>query len=148
MCVYVGMHACVRLSPVHTHTHTHTRKPIHTQSSRLQQFSNYYAHRTGRRDPIERIWRNFKYNGIDQPFDQTWRVPYHGVIELDFVMIKKPIGGEVMLHMAFDGFMKTLRDLGDEEEAVRRVRELTRTCLYTCQQVVAILKMIKTPHLR
>ena len=55
------------------------------QSKRLSQIEAYYKNRTSKRDMIERVWRNCKFNNAKMDFDMSWKMPERGVIEFDFV---------------------------------------------------------------
>jgi hypothetical protein len=55
------------------------------QFKRLSQIEAYYKNRTSKRDMIERVWRNCKFNNAKMDFDMSWKMPEKGVIEFDFV---------------------------------------------------------------
>ena len=123
------------------------------QSKRLSQLESYYKNRTGKRDPIERVWRNCKFNKRQMDFDMSWKVPEKGVLEFDFVSLRKPGADEEPLSDE-DFFAYCQKELASflkyEEEArfVAAVRRWSETTVFTCKQLRRLLRPLKTPLAR
>ena len=123
------------------------------QSKRLSQIEAYYKNRTGKRDPIERVWRNCKFERKKLDFNMSWKVPEQGVIEFDFVSLKKP-GPECTPLPDADFFdycnrhLNLLSITGNETQYVSLVRRGSETVVFTCKQLRRLLRRIKTPLAR
>ena len=125
------------------------------QAKRLTQMEEYYKKRTpaGKRDAIERVWRNCKFDKRPMDFDMSWKVPDRGTIEFDFVSLLKPKADEVPWSDQ-DFFARCVRELEHflktEEEArfVAAVRRWSETMVFSCKQVRRLLRRLKTPLAR
>ena len=125
------------------------------QAKRLTQMEEYYKRRTpaGKRDAIERVWRNCKFDKRPMEFDMSWKVPNRGTLEFDFVCLRKPTDKEVPLsneiffsqcHRELDPLLKQ----EDEPHYVAVVRRWSETTVFTCRQVRRLLRRLKTPLAR
>jgi hypothetical protein len=125
------------------------------QAKRLTQMEEYYKRRTpaGKRDAIERVWRNCKFDKRPMEFDMSWKVPNRGTLEFDFVCLRKPTDKEVPLSDEIF-FSLCLRELDpllkqeDEPHYVAVVRRWSETTVFTCRQVRRLLRRLKTPLAR
>ena len=123
------------------------------QSKRLAQLEAYYKSRTGRRDPIERTWRNCTFDKKPFDFDMSWKVPEKGVIEFDFVHLKKPTCEDKPLtdEEFFSYCKKHLEPFihaGEEARYVGSVRRWSDRVVFTCKQLRRLLRRLKTPLAR
>jgi hypothetical protein len=125
------------------------------QAKRLTQMEEYYKRRTpaGKRDAIERVWRNCKFDKRPMEFDMSWKVPHRGTLEFDFVSLRKPTDTEEPWTQE-KFFSQCLRELDpllkqeDEPQYVAVVRRWSETIVFTCRQVRRLLRRLKTPLAR
>jgi len=102
----------------------------------------------GTRDKnLDRVWRNAKFNHRPHKYENTWVLPRHGTLQLDFVQITKPsdlffaedikvIGNHQLVEL-----VATQGDAWNKNPAafVTHVREASNGCFFTCDQVKYLL---------
>ena len=100
---------------------------------------------------MEWVWRNGRLDGAPLRFRSDWKVPYSGILEVDFVQIIRPKPGEAAPGKAgmsrdqeFLQLVHALEaaDLSEAHKAMM-VRRHSNTALFTCQQLASILSMFK-----
>ena len=112
----------------------------------------YYDNRGGgKRDlsAIGVVWRNSKWKTAPLTVQQSWAVPYHGIVELDFVDVRLPPADAISL--SDDEFQNLILDLWDKKSdlldlhlisnasMLRVLRQVTNTRYVSCTQVARML---------
>ena len=132
---------------------------------REEQLSDFYGsgrRAGGRREgpedspELERVWRNSRLDGAPFVYHEGWKVPRSGVLEVDFVQIRKPGVGDlpppkpdITPQKVFDNFLEALRAQGlDERRRISMLRRHSNTELFTCRQLASLLGLFHEPDLR
>jgi Ran GTPase-activating protein (RanGAP) involved in mRNA processing and transport len=117
---------------------------------RFQQLRKFYssARAGGRRETpeddldLERCWRNSKYNGSVLRFFPDWRLPYFGILEVDFVEVTKPDPNDhkdgdlkAMKEGEFLKFVEGLLAIDSEDERVSAIRQYSNIGFFYCRQL-------------
>ena len=117
------------------------------------QLCNFYSQRKtgGRREDagdsenMELVWRNSRVDGAPFRFRKDWKVPYSGVVEVDFVQIIKPYPtevadcGEKFLHLLLSLKMPDIAEM----QKISMLRRYSNSTLLTCQQLASVLSLFK-----
>lgn len=112
----------------------------------------YYDNRGGgKRDlsAIGVVWRNSKYKTGPFTFQQSWKVPYSGILEVDFVDIRKPPeNAQAMSDEEFHKLVLTTWDARSEllnlsiisnQAMVKTLRDLSNSNYFTCKQIARMM---------
>ena len=110
----------------------------------LRKMDTYYASRKGgARPPVERTWRNAKFDDQPQSYSPTWAVPQKGFLEVDFVQISKPMTADNLTSDEdFLMLLKKMRSCGDDEKIAIIKNWLDRKVV-TCEQVEELITCVK-----
>ena len=105
---------------------------------------------------LERVWRNGRLDGEPFKFRTDWKVPYSGILELDFVQIIRPKPADVPRPKTGLSreqlFLQMLQSLQAPEmtdvQRVSLLRRFSNSDLFTCQQLASVLNLVHQPEQR
>ena len=118
---------------------------IEIRNSQRNAIFNWKKHlnrASGGREDFELVFRNLKYAGDPLQYTNSYRVPEVGVIELDFVDIRKP-DPKMAKAMGDDDFQMLMASLGEASKKpttkASEIREASNRNFFTCLQLWKLL---------
>ena len=115
-----------------------------SQRSDVTRWKQHLNRSNGNRDDCEIILRNLRHDGKPMVYSSSWRVPHRGIIEVDFVDIRKAdVKTAVALdHLEFSQFVALLeKKHGSPTDIVMMIREAASTAFFTCLQLWRLLRL-------
>jgi len=114
--------------------------------------NKYYDNRGGgKRDlsAIGIVWRNSRLNTSPLTLQQSWKLPYYGILEVDFVDIRKPpeeaepLSEEELQELILSRWDAKSDLLGlhiiSEKSMMQILREVSNTLYFSCKQVARLI---------
>jgi hypothetical protein len=131
---------------------------------RMEQLKSFYSsgkRSGGRRETadddieLERAWRNSKFDGNVLRWSNDWKLPHHGILEVDFVEVTKPDPNDhkdgdlsAMDSEAFEDFLVKLQATDEQEQRVHKIRQYSNVGFFFVRQLARLLGLIDMPLLK
>jgi len=118
---------------------------IEIRNSQRKDVSRWKSHLnrgTSSREDLELVFRNLKLNGVPFSYTSSWRVPELGVIEVDFVDVRKP-DPKKAVQIDTPSFSRVLDSVMQPDKSasqkVTDVRNIANKDFLTCLQMWKLL---------